>query len=63
MAAVYLNFGIWYERQGSNDLAKENYNEAYEKGNGDSISNTAAQRYNAIIEQEETKEVEEEITE
>ncbi len=60
MAAVYLNFGLWYEKQGSLDTAKKNYNTAYEKGNGDSISNTAAQRYNAIIEQEEN---EEEITE
>jgi len=55
MAAIYLNFGIWYEKQGSLDTAKKNYNTAYEKGNGDSISNTAAKRYNELIEKEEAE--------
>lgn len=47
--AVYLNYGLLMEQQGKPSEALGYYNEAYKLGNGNSISEVAAERYNNII--------------
>ena len=47
--AVYLNLGWMYERMGKYDLAKEYYKEAYLLGQGNSIGNRAAMRFNELV--------------
>jgi len=46
---AYLNMGWMYEKQNIRDLAKEYYKKAYSLGNGNSISNLAALRFNDIL--------------
>ncbi|MBT4917801.1 tetratricopeptide repeat protein, partial [Candidatus Peregrinibacteria bacterium] len=50
--AAHLNFGWLYELQGKTALAKEYYKRAYMLGQGGSIGNLAAQRYNSLTEAE-----------
>lgn len=52
LAAIYLNLGLLNQVQGKINNAKENYRIAHQKGNGSSIGNTAAQRYNDIVKSE-----------
>ncbi|MBU2524099.1 tetratricopeptide repeat protein [Patescibacteria group bacterium] len=47
--AAYLNLGLWHEKQNQLEMAKKNYKIAYEKGDGNSIANLAAIRYNDLI--------------
>lgn len=49
LEAVYLNLGIWHEKQNQLEEAKQNYKIAYEKGDGNSIANLAAIQYNNLI--------------
>jgi tetratricopeptide (TPR) repeat protein len=49
--AVYLNYGILYEKLGEQDKAFEYYKKAFNMGSGNSISATAAERYNKLIAQ------------
>lgn len=49
LEAVYLNLGIWHEKQNQLEEAKQNYKIAYEKGDGNSIANLAAIHYNNLI--------------
>jgi len=50
--AANLNFGWLYEKKGTDKLAKEYYKRAYTLGNGNSIGNLAAIRFNKITEKE-----------
>ncbi len=52
LPAVYLNLGKLFEAQGEYEKAKQNYKEAYEKGEGNPEGNLAAQKYNALLEKE-----------
>ena len=47
--AVYLNYGLLLEQKGDPKGALNYYNQAYNIGNGNSISEVAADRYNNII--------------
>ncbi len=47
--AVYLNYGLLLEQEGDTKGALNYYNQAYKIGNGNSISEVAADRYNNII--------------
>jgi len=47
--AAYLNLGWLWEKQGQFDKALSYYSKAYTLGNGDSITNAAAERYNTLI--------------
>jgi tetratricopeptide (TPR) repeat protein len=53
--AAYLNLGWLYDKQGLTTLAKEHYKKAYTIGNGNSIANLAAQRFNNLTEKELNK--------
>lgn len=46
---AYLNMGFLYEKQDMNTIAKEYYKKAYTLGNGNSIANLAAIRFNNIL--------------
>lgn len=46
---AYLNMGWMYEKQNFIDIAKEYYKKAYLLGNGNSIANLAALRFNNIL--------------
>ena len=50
--AANLNFGILYEKEGLNLLAKEYYKKAFILGKGNSISDIAATHFNRITEAE-----------
>jgi tetratricopeptide (TPR) repeat protein len=47
--AVHLNLGWMYEKKGDYDRAKEYYKEAYILGQGNSIGNKAAMRFNELV--------------
>jgi tetratricopeptide (TPR) repeat protein len=47
--SAYLNLGWLYEKQEIDHLAKEYYKKAYTIGNGNSIANLAAIRFNNIL--------------
>ncbi len=47
--AAYLNFGWLLEKRGQFDKALSYYSKANQLGNGNSISNAAAERYNTLI--------------
>jgi len=47
--AAYLNFGLLWEKEGQADKALSYYSKAYKLGNGNSITNAAAERYNNLI--------------
>jgi tetratricopeptide (TPR) repeat protein len=49
--AVYLNYGLLEEKRGKLKEAMVYYKKAHEMGQGDSISNNAAERYNGLINQ------------
>jgi len=46
--AAYLNLGWLYEKQGATILAQEYYKKAFNIGQGNSIANLAAMRYNKL---------------
>jgi tetratricopeptide (TPR) repeat protein len=46
---VHLTFGRLYEAQGELEKAKEEYKQAYEKGQNEEVGNQAAELYNALI--------------
>ncbi len=46
--AVYLNMGWMYEKKGNYEMAKEYYKQAYILGQGNSIGNRAAMRFNEL---------------
>lgn len=50
--AAILNLGWLYEKIGSTAIAKEYYKKAYILGKGNSVSNLAASRFNAVTEKE-----------
>lgn len=47
--AVYLNFGLLNEKRGQNMQATTFYKKAFAMGNGNSVSASAADRYNKLI--------------
>lgn len=47
--AAYLNFGWLWEKRGQSDKALNYYSKAHKMGNGNAISNAAAERYNTLI--------------
>lgn len=47
--AVYLNYGLLFEKKGDAKTAISYYKQAYEKGQGNSIANAAADHYNKLI--------------
>lgn len=53
--APYLNMGWMYEKQNNLAKAKDFYKKAFETGNGSSIGELAASRYNSILEMEKEK--------
>ena len=53
--AANLNIGWLYEQQGSLTLAKEYYKKAYILGQGNSVANLAALRFNKLGQQEQEK--------
>jgi tetratricopeptide (TPR) repeat protein len=49
MDAIYLNFGILWEKRGDFSRAGYYYKKAFAMGNGNSISSSAADHYNKIV--------------
>ena len=49
LSAVYLNYGQLFEKQKDYQNAISYYKKAYELGNGDSISQSAAAHYNSVL--------------
>jgi tetratricopeptide (TPR) repeat protein len=47
--AIYLNLGLLWEKKGDTSKAEYYYKKAYSMGNGNSISSSAADRYNRLI--------------
>lgn len=52
--AVYLNYGKLYQKKGQTENAIINFKKAYELGKGNSVSLTAADLYNQLINQSAT---------
>lgn len=47
--AIYLSYGRLYEKKGATQTALSYYAKAHQMGQGNGISNTAAQQYNQLI--------------
>jgi tetratricopeptide (TPR) repeat protein len=54
LEAAYLNLGWMYEKKGLLSLAKKNYEKAKDEGKNTSVANLAQDRYNRIIQEEES---------
>jgi tetratricopeptide (TPR) repeat protein len=52
--AAYLNLGWLHEKQGNNELAKNYYKQAFNLGKGNAVATLAGQKYNNILNQEQT---------
>lgn len=55
LAAAYLNFGKLFEQVEYRDTAKDYYKKAFELGKGTSVGDNAAERYNVMLEKEQSE--------
>lgn len=55
LSAAYLNFGKLFEEINYTGTAKDYYKTAFETGKGTSIGDSAAERYNVLVQKEKTQ--------